>query len=54
MTGEMETDLRWIDYDEDGDMTGEMATAATETTGLKWISYDEDSIKWQGGHLRLL
>ena len=30
-------------------MTGEMATAATETTGLKWISYDEDSLEWQGG-----
>ena len=49
MTVEMETDLRWIDYDEDGDMTGEMATTATETTDLKWISYDVDGLEWQVG-----
>jgi len=49
MTGEMATDLRWIDYDEDGDMTGEMATTATATTDLKWISYDGDSIEVKAG-----
>ena len=43
MTGGMATDLKWIDYDEDGDMT------ATETTDLKWISYDVDSIEAKAG-----